>query len=167
VNCVYSSGFYSPSSGLILGWGILGNLASEFDVNLAKECFNNQRISEDAILKHMYNPETKLFNHLWQAKDGSQQRYSVKTVQCLFPLLLSSLPPEALEKILTLLNDDGEFGTTYMVPSVSKAEPEYNPVANTLLLWRGPIWGFTNWFIMEGLEKHGQQFFHSLTFKTN
>ncbi len=23
------------------------------------------------------------------------------------------------------------------------------------LMWRGPVWGFTNWFVMEGLETHG------------
>lgn len=104
----------------------------------------------------MYNPETRTFNHLWHAKDGTQQRHQVKTVQSLFALLLSSLPKEALDEILRLLRDESEFGSRYMVPTVSKSEKEYNPVADTLLLWRGPIWGFTNWFIMEGLQKHGQ-----------
>lgn len=22
-------------------------------------------------------------------------------------------------------------------------------------MWRGPVWGFTNWFVMEGLQMHG------------
>jgi glycogen debranching enzyme len=106
----------------------------------------------------MYNPETKTFHHLWHAKDGTRQRHSVKTIQTLFPLLLSSLPSEALDNMSALLRDENEFGTAYMVPTVSKAEKEYNPVADTLLLWRGPIWGFTNWFIMEGLSKHGKTY---------
>jgi glycogen debranching enzyme len=109
----------------------------------------------------MYNRETRRFEHLWHARDGTQQRHSVKSIQILFPLLLTSLPSEALDEILRLLHDEYEFGTRYMIPTVSKAEPEYNPVANTLLLWRGPIWGFTNWFIMEGLDKHGKQYNHS------
>lgn len=106
----------------------------------------------------MYNPTTHTFNHRWQRKDGAWQLYSVKTVQILFPLLLSTPPPEAVDEILKLLHDEKEFGTRYMVPTVSKAEPEYNPVANTLLLWRGPIWGFTNWFVMEGLKKHDKKY---------
>ena len=105
----------------------------------------------------MYNPDTHTFDHLWYSKDGSRHRYQVKTTQTLFPLLLSSLPREALDEILRLLRDETEFGTRYMIPTVAKSEPEYNPIADTLLLWRGPIWGFTNWFIMEGLQKHGQQ----------
>ena len=147
VNSVYAS-----------GWGVLGDLASNYDPDLARECYANQNSSEQAILKYMYNPETRRFQHLWHAKDGTQQRHPVKTIQSLFPLLLSSLPSEALDEIVRLLRDENEFGTRYMVPTVSKAEPEYNPIANTLLLWRGPIWGFTNWFIMEGLEKHGKRY---------
>ena len=147
VNSVYAS-----------GWGVLGDLASHYDPDLARECYTNQNFSEQAILKHMYNPETRRFQHLWHAKDGTQQRHSVKTIQSLFPLLLSSLPSEALDEIVRLLHDENEFGTRYIIPTVSKAEPEYNPIANTLLLWRGPIWGFTNWFIMEGLEKHGKRY---------
>lgn len=146
VNVVYSS-----------GWGVLGDLASHFDPTLASECYANQNSTEQAIIKHMYNPDTHTFDHLWYSKDGSQHRYQVKTIQTLFPLLLSSLPNEALAEILRLLRDEAEFGTRYMIPTVSKSEPEYNPIADTLLLWRGPIWGFTNWFIMEGLQKHGQR----------
>ena len=106
----------------------------------------------------MYDRETNTFHHLWQAKDGTQQKYAVKTIQTLFPLLLTSLPAEALQEIVKLLQDEKEFGTKYMVPTVSKSAPEYNPIANTDLLWRGPIWGFTNWFVMEGLEKHGHRY---------
>jgi hypothetical protein len=145
VNSVYAS-----------GWGVLGDLASTFDGSLAKECYANQQIAEAAILRHMYNPETHRFEHLWHAKDGTQQRHPVKTIQTLFPILLTSLPHDAREEIIRLLRDPTEFGTPYMIPTVSKAEKEYNPVADTLLLWRGPVWGFTNWFIMEGLRKHGE-----------
>ena len=139
------------------GWGILGDLASKFDATLAQECYSNQKTAEEAIIKHMYDPETHTFHHLWQANDGTQQRHKVRTIQTLFPILLSSIPAEAVDEILRLLRDPNEFGTNYMIPTVSKAEVEYNPVADTLLLWRGPIWGFTNWFVMEGLEKHGKQ----------
>ena len=145
VNSVYAS-----------GWHVLGDLASIFDPTLADECYFNAAISEQAILQNMYDPVTHRFYHLWQAKDGSTQRHDVRTIQSLFPVLLPNLPGEALNEILTLLRDPNEFGTPYMVPTVSKAEAEYNPVADTLLLWRGPVWGFTNWFIMEGLQKHGQ-----------
>jgi glycogen debranching enzyme len=148
VNSVYAS-----------GWGILGELASKFNQTVAGECYRNQATAEKAIMQHMYNPETRRFHHLWHAQDGTQQRHTVRTIQTLFPLLLNSIPLEAINEIIRLLEDPNEFGTNFMIPTVSKAEMEYNPVADTLLLWRGPVWGFTNWFVMEGLEKHGKQYF--------
>lgn len=137
---------------------MLSDLASHFDLELAQYCDRNRRISEEAILERMYDREAHTFHHLWQAKDGTIKQYPVKTIQTLFPVLLTSLPAEALQEIIKLLRDEKEFGTKYMIPTVSKSAPEYNPIANTDLLWRGPIWGFTNWFIMEGLDKHGQQY---------
>ena len=134
----------------------MGDLATHYDADLAAKCYANQRSSEEAIITHMYNRETHRFNHRWQDKNGTWQLFSVRTIQILFPLLLSTPPPESIVEMLRLLRDENEFGTKYMVPTVSKSEPPYNPVANTLLLWRGPIWGFTNWFIMEGLNKHNQ-----------
>ena len=157
---MYSSGLSPHNRQPTIGLAILGDLASHFDHELAQQCYANHTSAEQAILTHLYNPETHKFEHRWQGKDGRWQRYPVKTVQTLFPLLLSSLPAEALVAIVELLRNENEFGTRFMVPTVSKAEPQYNPVANTLLLWRGPIWGFTNWFIMEGLEKHAQRHFH-------
>ena len=68
----------------------------------------------------------------------------MKTVQILFPLLLSTLSSKAVDEILRLVRDEKEFGTRYIVLIISKAEREYNPVANTLLLWRSSVWGFTN-----------------------
>lgn len=147
VNCVYAS-----------GWGILGDLASYYDLQLASECYVNQRTAEAGIMKWMYNPERKSFHHLWYAQEGTQRRHLVKTVQSLFPLLLHSLPSDALNEIIRSLRNQDEFGTPYMIPSVARSEMEYNPIADNLLLWRGPIWGFTNWFIMEGLEQKGQRF---------
>jgi glycogen debranching enzyme len=142
---------------------VLSDLAKNYDPGLAQICDDNRRTSEEAILQHMYDRETHTFHHLWRAKDGTQQKYTVKTIQTLFPLLLTSLPDEALQEIVKLLRDDNQFGTKYMVPTVSKSEREYNPIANTDLLWRGPIWGFTNWFVMEGLEKHGHRYSGSVS----
>ena len=84
-----------------------------------------------------------------------QRFHTVKTVQILFPLLLTSISSKHVDSIIADLTDENKFWTPYPVPSVSKAEPEYNPVLDTKLLWRGPTWGFTNWFIMEGLRKQG------------
>ena len=145
VNCVYAS-----------GWGVLGDLASKYDLAIATECYANQKHSEAGILKTLYSESAGRFVTGYKDGNNVQSFYGVKTVQTLFPLLLNSISSEQVSGIVAKLTDENEFWTAYPVPSVSKAEPEYNPVMDTKLLWRGPTWGFTNWFIMEGLQKHGQ-----------
>ena len=97
----------------------MGDLASRFDPELAQICDDNRRRVEEAIMKHMYNRTTQRFHHRWQAKDGTMKDYDVKTIQTLFPLLLTTLPAEAVQKIVDLLGDPNEFGTQYMIPTVS------------------------------------------------
>jgi hypothetical protein len=39
---------------------------------------------------------------------------------------------------------------------VSKSEPTYTAKYTVNLMWRGPAWGFTNWFVLEGLAAVGE-----------
>lgn len=145
VNCVYAS-----------GWGVLGDLASKYDTTLAAECYANQKQSETGIINTLFSKSRGHFVTGYKNNSNVQSYHGVRTVQMLFPLLLDSISQEQINSIVTYLTDENEFWTMYAVPSVSKAEAEYNPIQDTDLLWRGPSWGFTNWFIMEGLQKHGQ-----------
>ena len=51
-----------------------------------------------------------------------------------------------------LLNEK-EFWTNYPVPSVAVNEPTFSE--NSSFLWRGHTWIDMNWFIINGLKKHG------------
>jgi glycogen debranching enzyme len=144
VNCVYAS-----------GWRILGDLAGEFDKTLAAECYAHQRHAEAGILATLFSPQAGYFVTGYKDEKNKQCFHPVRTVQMLFPLLLDSISAQQVSTIISHLTDPKEFWTAYPVPSVSRAEAEYNPIQNTDLLWRGPTWGFTNWFVMEGLQKHG------------
>lgn len=145
VNCVYAS-----------GWGVLGDLASKYNTTIAAECYANQKHSEAGIIDTLFSESNGHFVTGYKNSRNVQSFYGVKTVQILFPLLLDNISSEQVSSIVNYLKNENEFWTAYPVPSVSKAEAEYNPVQNTDLLWRGPTWGFTNWFVMEGLQKQGE-----------
>ncbi|HSX45052.1 MAG TPA: trehalase family glycosidase [Candidatus Saccharimonadales bacterium] len=49
------------------------------------------------------------------------------------------------------LEDNNEFATSYMVPTVAINEPSFDPQG----FWRGPVWMITNWFIVKGLQEYG------------
>jgi hypothetical protein len=145
VNCIYAS-----------GCGVLGDLAAEYDTAVAAECYTNQKHSEKGIIETLFSKSAGHFVTGYKDDSNVQSFHDVKVVQMLFPLLLDSVSSEQISCIVDYLTNKDEYWTTQPVPSVSKAEAEYNPIFDTDLLWRGPSWGFTNWFIMESLQKHGQ-----------
>ena len=77
------------------------------------------------------------------------------TVSGLFPLCLD-VAKEKLERLVTehLLNEE-EFWLPYPIPCVAKSSPKFNPKGSTIVLWRGPTWCSTNWYVVKGLQRHG------------
>ena len=57
-----------------------------------------------------------------------------------------------------LLNND-EFDLAYPVPTVARSEPSFLPappvIAREPIIWRGPTWINTNWYLVKGLQNHG------------
>jgi len=81
------------------------------------------------------------------------------TVKGLIPLILD-LPSGIVNTLVNkhLLNEN-EFWLPFPVPSVAKSEPTFRPSANTFLkmtnIWRGSTWINMNWYLVQGLKKHG------------
>jgi len=109
-----------------------------------------------SLLEKSWDAKRGLFFNL----DGSaERRTDVKTIQCLMPLLLDDLPAEMVERLLGHLTDPKEFWSPYPVPSVSLDEPSYSDgcyFGRTRLIWRGPLSLNTNWFLWQGLVRHGE-----------
>jgi len=72
----------------------------------------------------------------------------VKTWAIFAPLFAKVPTQEEAEFVVKnyLLNKD-EFKTKYMLPTVSKSEPSYDPEH----YWRGPVWIAINWILYQGL----------------
>jgi len=89
---------------------------------------------------------------------GNTQVVDYEVVQSLFPLLLDTIPTQMVNSIVnTQLTNSSKFWLSYPVPSVSASDARFNPVFvdSNDLMWRGPTWPILNWFVMEGLSKHG------------
>jgi glycogen debranching enzyme len=113
--------------------------------------------SEKSLLSKCWDKKDEIFYSLYK-KD--ERFANVKTVASLAPLFLDGLKGEQLKNLVEkhVLNPD-EFYTDYPFPSVSKDEKYYvphdTPFHQVKLLWRGPTWIATNWFVVKGLQKHG------------
>jgi hypothetical protein len=138
------------------GWGLLGDLAKEFDSHLAAYCKKHQQQVERAIITKFWKPELNRFlSSTYKDQDGIERECQIETVQSLFPLILESLPKSIVQTIVhSQLLNTSKFWLQYPIPSVSASAAQFTPDFTVDLMWRGPTWPILNWFVMEGLERH-------------
>jgi hypothetical protein len=73
------------------------------------------------------------------------------SVATLLPLYAGSVTPERAQKLVSLLENEHQFGTPYPAPSTPTSSPWFNPVC----YWQGPSWVNINWLIIDGLKRYG------------
>jgi hypothetical protein len=108
-----------------------------------------------ALVERCYDAEAGLFFDL-AGRDGSR-RLRVNTVSSLLPLALE-IPREAAQALVRQIEDPHKYGAPFPVPSTALDEPGYRkPTADSKLVWRGPTWINTNWYVARGLRRHGRE----------
>ena len=127
----------------------IARLLKELEDPKSEEYHKSATLTEDAIIAHCWN-EDGLFYSL--DKDNTQ--LEVKTITSLFPLILDNVPKDKLDRLVDHLTNPDEFWPEYPVPTVALDEPSFD-AEDSEALWRGPTWISTNWFLINGLEKHG------------
>lgn len=142
VNAVYAQGLYA-----------LADLHRALSEPANAETWEAQaRRVEHTLLSKCYDPSAEAFFDL-AGRDEKPLR--TLTVTALFPLILPSIPKEQARRLVERhLKDPKAFWAPYPVPSVSMDEPSFAPDMDWLI-WRGPTWINTNWFLVKGLRQHG------------
>jgi glycogen debranching enzyme len=108
----------------------------------------------EGLVSKCYDAEAGLFFDLAGRRE---ERLRVNTVSSLLPLALPDIAPKIAERIVGHLTDEREYAAPFPVPSVAMNEPSYAPgVVGTKLVWRGPTWMNTNWYVARGLRRHGR-----------
>jgi glycogen debranching enzyme len=108
----------------------------------------------EGLLAKAYDPEAGLFFDLAGRRE---ERLRVNTVSSLMPILLPDLPAKVVDRLVGHITDEREYAAPFPVPSVAMNEPSYAPgVVGTKLVWRGPSWMNTNWYLARGLRRHGR-----------
>ena len=151
------------------GYRIISQLSA--DNKLSKECYEKFRKMKRTILDLLWDEDLERFvSRGWIPDLGRTGLLTAKTIQLAFPLLLAE-PEDAssswIGKTLRTLADRAAFGidTTLtqnaphdplpafnaIVPTTAGLEPAFNPFDSSLM-WRGPTWPTTNWFVLEGLQ---------------
>ncbi|MBN1667793.1 MAG: hypothetical protein JW862_11920 [Anaerolineales bacterium] len=70
----------------------------------------------------------------------------------LYPLWTGQLPDAIRQRLLDHLTNPAMFWGQYMLPSVARNDPRYQPDT----MWRGPVWANVNYFFIEALAQIGE-----------
>jgi hypothetical protein len=162
---MYDAWFYVEDVGVnsvyAAGWGILADLSEEvahgdrYYELLAKYCREQELLFTARIVASAWSAEHQRFVSRWRARNGTWLVASEETVQSLLPLLLNISDPLIKSIINTQLLNTSKFWTGVPVPSTAADSPSFEPVFTVDLMWRGPMWPFPTWMVMEGLWRHG------------
>ena len=96
-----------------------------------------------------------MINDFWDNEAGyfwalhEEQPIPVRTPFNLYPLWTGQLPNEIRERVLAHLTNPDEFWGEYVIPTVARDDPHYDPKT----MWRGPVWANINYFFIEALEQ--------------
>lgn len=140
INSIYAKALKSMSR-LAL---ILGN------ENDFKDFDDRYKVVLAALIKYSWSEEDKIFYDL----DENDEQVKIKTISSLMPLILDDLPKKFVEDLIGHLTDKNEYWCEYPIPSVSMDEKTFSS-GGGFVLWRGPTWINTNWFITKALLHRG------------
>ena len=126
---------------------------SRLDDEQSERWARRARRTETALLERCYDERTGLFFDL----AGRDERpVPVSTWSSLAPLALGALPPEVGRRLVEeQLLHRGRYGANCGIPSVSIAEPTFNPRFSLWRCWRGPSWMNTAWLLVPAMARLG------------
>jgi glycogen debranching enzyme len=100
----------------------------------------------------------RMIDDMWDEQAGlfwtlcKEQPVRVVTPFNLYPLWTGQLPVELRSRLIAHLVNQDEFGGAYVIPTVARNDPHYNPEK----MWRGPVWANVNYFFIEALHQVGE-----------
>jgi len=99
------------------------------------------------MIEDFWDEETGLFRAL-----HDEQPIRVVTPFSLYPLWTGQLPDNIRDRLVAHLTDPDEFWGEYVIPSVARNDPHFDPQT----MWRGPVWVNINYFFIEALRQVGE-----------
>jgi neutral trehalase len=133
---------------------VLGDLLERTgDVAGAAEMRRRARRTATALVDKCYDRDAGLFFDLAGAEEEMLRTNSISS---LMPLLLPDLPAPIAATLIDHLEDPREYAAPFPVPSVAMNHPSFSAGPIGKLVWRGPSWMNTNWYLSRGLRRHGR-----------
>lgn len=88
--------------------------------------------------------------------DAKGEKFRKKTSSGFWPLVAGVASKEQAARLVRHLKDPKEFWRPFVFPTLAADEKEYNPLGG---YWHGSVWAPTNYAIIKGLERCGEEEF--------
>lgn len=112
--------------------------------------------AKKSLVEKCFNKERKAFFDLYSKEEKMSP---VLTIKSLMPLILDIDKKYVDALVKEHILNTKEFNVAYPIPTVAINEPTFLPspplIAHEPIIWRGPTWINTNWYLAKGLKKHG------------
>lgn len=134
---------------------ILGNLFRQIDdESRAKVYFDRANMARKSLDDLCWDEEDGLY---YDVNGVENQKIRVNTVSSLMPILLTDTDTVKFDRLLEHILNPDEYWAAYPIPSVAMNHPSYRPsTVGGNLVWRGPTWVSSNWYLGRGLKRHGR-----------
>lgn len=121
------------------------------DQSRKEQYLSRAKKAQKALNNKCWDDETGFFYSIFSLNN---EFLPEKTISGLFPLILD-IDRNKIERLVNehLVNEE-EFWLPFPIPSVAKSSPNFNPRGSSMVLWRGPTWFNSNWYIVKGLQRH-------------
>lgn len=88
----------------------------------------------------------------------AEHKLAVNTFTSLMPLALPDLPADRARRLVAQIEDERLYKAPFPVPTVPLSSKDFHPgQEGSKLVWRGPSWMNSNWYIARGLRLHGRE----------
>lgn len=120
----------------------------------AGEYLKRASLAKESLVDLCWNEADGLF---FDAANKENTSLRINTFTSLMPLLLGDLDPKMAKSLIDHLSNPEEYWAAYPVPSVAMNEPTFMPgTVGDILVWRGPTWINSNWYLARGLIRRGR-----------
>lgn len=107
----------------------------------------NKRINE-----HLWNEELGIYcSRFFDSKDGKPGKFLTKLAPLNFyPLISGAASQEQARRALQIMSDTTQFWGEWIIPTISRKEPEFHRQR----YWSGNIWGPANYLTWLGVKRY-------------
>lgn len=111
---------------------------------------------KDRINDTLWNEELGIYCSRFIGKDGRPGDFLTKLAPLNFYPMIAGIPDKKqAESMLKIMADPGQFWGEWIIPTISRKEPEYHRQR----YWSGNIWGPSNYLIWMGVKKYASNSF--------